>query len=260
MVRFALCLFSGFVLAVAYVALSAAPSASADGILAPGNPPLTRDVSDASAAVTLFMLKHVASGDAATGDLTVDRGLLDEWADLLADEYVTFSADEQAQLAVMPALRSGLLEAWPQASASDRAGIRDAFRPIAEGWLADMSCAGFTSLADAGFVEKTTANVNRYLQCDDADEDLDYSPAPVAVSTPVKPTPAPVAASTLSSSSAASTSMSPTAAAARASAGLQASHNMYTNMSNVLLQNHVGNMNAILNMGNNNYHYVYSKP
>jgi hypothetical protein len=32
---------------------------------------------------------------------------------------------------------------------------------------------------------------------------------------------------------------------------------MYVNMSNVLLENHVGNMNAILNMGNNDYHYVY---
>jgi hypothetical protein len=51
---------------------------------------------------------------------------------------------------------------------------------------------------------------------------------------------------------------SPTAAYQRASAGLQASHNMYVNMSNVLLENHVGNMNAILNMGNNNYHYVYT--
>jgi hypothetical protein len=134
-------------------------------------------------------------------------------------------------------------EAWPHAWASDRAGIRDAFRPVAEGWLADMSCDGFTGLADAGFVEKTSANVNRYLSCDD---EVDSDPAPVVASNPTPTT--------------ASTSMAPTAAGQRASAGLLASHNMYTNMSNVLLQNHVGNMNAILNMGNNNYHYVYSKP
>jgi hypothetical protein len=36
---------------------------------------------------------------------------------------------------------------------------------------------------------------------------------------------------------------------------------MYVSMSNTLLQNHVGNMNAILNMGNSNYRYEYvSKP
>ena len=62
-------------------------------------------------------------------------------------------------------------------------------------------------------------------------------------------TPVPVAASVPPTS--------PTAAYQRASAGLAASHNMYVNMSNVLLENHVGNMNAILNMGNNDYHYVY---
>jgi hypothetical protein len=94
--------------------------------------------------------------------------------------------------------------AWPQASAAERAELREAFRPIVEGWLADEA------------------------------------------------TPAPTPSTAVTES--------PTAAAQRASAGLMASHNMYTNMSNVLLENHVGNMNAILNMGNNNYHYVYSKP
>jgi hypothetical protein len=260
MIRIALCLLSGLVLAVAYVALSGAPSANAEGILAPGNPPLTRDVSDASAAVTLFMLKHVASGDASAGDLTVDDGLLDAWADSMTDEYATFSSDEQAQLAIMPALRGALVAAWPQAGADDRAEIRDAFRPLAEGWLADLSCDGFISLADAGFVEKTSANVKRYLSCEDAglDSTTDSVAAP-APSGPVapqaKPTPAPVTASAASSSG-----MTPPAAAQRASAGLQASHTRYTNMSNVLLQNHVGNKNAILHMGNNTSHYVYSKP
>jgi hypothetical protein len=258
MLRTTLCLLSALVLGFAYVALSSAPRANAaEGILAPGNPPLTRDVSDASASVTLFMLKHVASGAATASDLSVDPSLLNEWAKLMASEYVTFSGDDQAQLAIMPALRGALADVWPRASASDRAELREAFRPIAEGWLADMSCDGFTSLADAGFVDKTDANVSRYLNCDD---DLDSSDTPVVA--PAKPTPAPVAATSSSSSAstAASSSMSPTAAAQRASAGLMASHNMYTSMSNVLLQNHVGNMNAILNMGDSNYHYVYTQP
>ena len=39
----------------------------------PRQPAPTRDVSDASAGVSLFMLKHVASGDASASDLSVDR-------------------------------------------------------------------------------------------------------------------------------------------------------------------------------------------
>lgn len=232
------------------LAVSSASAAEGPALLAPGDPPLTREVSDSSAQVTLFMLKVVASGTASASDIALDADVLDEWADTMAAEYPFLSSAEQQQLAIMPPLRNALLEAWPQASANERATVRDAFRPIAQGWLADTSCDGFISLADGGLVEKTQANVARYLSCDAQSDSIESSidePAPVAA------TPAPAAPT-----SASTPTESPTAAYQRASAGLQASHNMYVNMSNVLLENHVGNMNAILNMGNNDYHYVYT--
>jgi hypothetical protein len=260
-VRSVLCLLSGLVLAVAYVALGAAPSAHAAEsgvVLAPGNPPLTRDVSDATVAVTLFMLKQVASGDASESDLTVDQNLLDEWAGDMADEWGTFSPDEQAQLATMPALRGGLLAAWSQSSPTQRSEVRDAFRPVAEDWLSDTSCDTFTSLADAGFVEKTSSNVGRYLACQDDAESVEAAPDTTALPPSHEAPATAVASASAPSQPDSSPSVSPTAAGQRASEGLLASHNMYTSMSNVLLENHVGNMNAILNMGDSNYHYVYS--
>jgi hypothetical protein len=122
-----------------------------------------------------------------------------------------------------------------------------------------MSCDSFVSLAQGGLVEASDDNLDRYADC--VDENDVVAPAPAVapsraaapVAAPAAPTPAPVAAAP--SSGAIPTS--PTAAYQRASQGLLASHNMYVNMSNVLLENHVGNMNAILNMGNNDYRYVY---
>jgi hypothetical protein len=224
------------------VLLAGAPRAHAAEsgmVIAPGTPPLTRQAADASAEVTIFMLQVVATGDPDT-ELELDDDLLEAWAEGLAAEYSGMSSDAQAQLASLPAVRDALYVAWPQATASQRAEMRDAFRPMADGMLAQMGCDGFVSLADAGLVEPNSANIARYKRCN----------AGETVAAPA-PTPVPTTTST----------ESPTAAYQRASAGLAASHNMYVNMSNVLLQNHVGNMNAILNMGNSNYRYEYvSKP
>ena len=107
MMRFLLSLCSALILIAAYFGLagSNANAAEDESILAPGNPPLTREVSDSSAQVTVFMLKVVASGNASVSDFALDDDVLDEWADSMAAEYASMSADEQQQLAIMPPLR-----------------------------------------------------------------------------------------------------------------------------------------------------------
>jgi len=230
MLRLILSLCSGLILMLSYFWLAGVPItlAAEESILAPGDPPLTRDVSDASAEVSVFMLKVVATGNASAADLSLDRELLDVWADALRSDYRSMSSADQQMLAGMPMLRGALREAWPQASSSERASVREAFRPIAEGWLEGMSCDSFVSLADAGYVEKTQANVQRYTKCDvafdDSDSDLSDLDAvterPSSVGTPV---PAPVASSPAVASA---PPESPTAAYQRASAGLAASHNL----------------------------------
>jgi len=232
---------------LACLVLSGPAVASADGgqIVAAGSPPLTREASDASAEMIFFMLKHVATGDAAPADLQLSQPILDGWANLLAAEYTSASPDEQQQLASMTVLRDGLIKAWPAASTDELKALRDGWRPIVQDWLASTDCDGFTSLAEAGYVEATDAYLARYRACADDGDSTDVVATPTPTAKPAQ----------------SAIPVSPTERARQASAGLQASHNMYVNMSNVLLENHVGNMNAIVNMGPSmDYHYVVTKP
>src|SRR5262245_49717463 len=97
MLRLILSLCSGLILVLSYFWLAGVPTtlAAEESILAPGNPPLTREVSDASAEVSIFMLKVVATGNAGATDLTLDRDILDVWADALGSDYRSMSGDEQ---------------------------------------------------------------------------------------------------------------------------------------------------------------------
>src|SRR5689334_11881114 len=112
----------------ATVLLVAAPRAFAagDSIIAPGTPPLTREVSDSSAEFTVFLLQVVATGDA--DDSPLDDATLDGWASALAGQYPRLSTDEQVQLALLPTLNSAFRAVWDEASEDDRDSVREAFR------------------------------------------------------------------------------------------------------------------------------------
>jgi hypothetical protein len=199
-----------------------------DAVLAPGYPPLTRSISDSSAELTVFMLKVVASGDARTADLTLDSSLLNGWADSLASGYADLSADEQQNLAMMPSVRSGLQAVWPAATASDKADVRDTWRPIVQEWLAQMDCDSFTTLADGGLVEPSGSNRARYSDCgDDEDDDEIVAPADTPTATAAAPAP---------STSAANQHPAPNDAW---------SHAASMNLSNSLLQSHMARMSVI---------------
>src|SRR6266540_4045281 len=92
MLRLVLSLCSGLVLVLSYFWLAGVPItlAAEEDVLAPGDPPLTRDFSDATAEVALFMLTVVATGDPSASDLRLDDDLLDAWADELASAYVSY--------------------------------------------------------------------------------------------------------------------------------------------------------------------------
>jgi hypothetical protein len=200
-----------------------------DAVLAPGYPPLTRTISDSSAELTVFMLKVVASGDARTADLTLDSSLLNGWAESLASGYADLSADEQQNLAMMPAVRSSLQAVWPAATASDKADVRDSWRPIVQEWLAQMDCDSFTTLADGGLVEPSGSNRARYSDCDDDEDDEIVAPVDTPTATAAAPAP---------STSAANQHPAPNDAW---------SHAAYVNLSNSLLQSHMARMTVIQN-------------
>jgi hypothetical protein len=201
-----------------------------DAVLAPGSPPLTRAMSDASAELTVFMLKVVASGDARASDLTLDRSLLNGWAESLAPGYADLSEDEQQTLATMPTLRSSLQAVWPAATASDKADVRDGWRPIVQEWLEQMDCDTFTTLADGGLVEPSGSNRARYADCqDDQDDQDDQIVAPAE--TPPATAAAPAASTTASN-------QHPAAEDAW-------SHASSLSLSNSLLQSHLARMSMI---------------
>jgi hypothetical protein len=223
------------------------------GVLAPGNPPLTRQVTDAFAETMVFVFQVVAAGDTWDLEQADDTALKDAMAQGLAAGYTAFPADARQALSQMPELRAVLYQAWPLLDDDDREALRQQLRPSAQSMLESMDCQTFVGLADADFVEATSANIARYRSCQ-----KESAPAPAAVPQPTaEPTVAPRPAQT--SPSAANDPVAQQAqqnAAYRAAQqGLMNSHNTYINMSNVLTQNHAANMNAILTMGGSNYRY-----
>jgi hypothetical protein len=198
--------------------------------IASGTPPLTREVSDANAEVTYFVLKVVATGDGSIDGLKLDQSLLDNWAASVARDYPSYAADQQQMLARMPLFRAAMVEGWPQLSADDRARLRDQWRPIAQNWLSGTTCEAFINLADGNLVEPTDANKQRYAECN-----------PDAAAS----APAPQVSRAQSQ-----------AAYEQAMAKLQASHNAYVGISNALLTSHVATMNMINNFGDSPYYYV----
>jgi len=205
--------------------------ASAHQPIAAGTPPLTRQVADANAEVTYFLLQVVATGDASINGLKLGPALLDSWASSLAHDYPSYSAPQQQQLAKMPLFRAAMAEGWPQLPAADRADLRDQWRPIAQAWLDGTSCEAFSQLAQGGLVEATEANVARYRQCNPQLQQA--APPPPQVSRAQSQ-----------------------AAYQAALAHLQASHNAYVGMSNALLTKHVATMNMLNTFSGSPYQYV----
>ena len=126
---------------------------SAHQPIAPGTPPLTREVSDANAEVMYFLLQVVASGDEDASGITLDTPVLDAWTGSLAAEYPSYSPEQQRALSQMPLFRAAVVEGWPSLPADQKAQLRDAWRPIAQGFLASASCQAFVGLARNGLVE-----------------------------------------------------------------------------------------------------------
>jgi hypothetical protein len=222
--------------------------------IAAGNPPLTRQVSDAYAETMLFMLQVVSTGDVWTVDKAVDASLKNGFAQELSAGYAGLEAPQQQILAQMPVLRAALREAWPALSAAERGQLRDQWRPIVQGMLSPLDCESFVALAGSNFVEGTQDNATRLRGCWNDHPQLappEYRPAqPAQPAQQAQAQPAQPA-----QQNAVQAQAQQNAAYLKAQQGLMNSHNTYIHMSNVLTQNHASNMNAILTMGGSNYRY-----
>jgi hypothetical protein len=104
-------------------ALGRIASGADTGPLAPGNPPLTREVSDVVAEFMAFMITE------ATGKpLLADRQFKDYWAQILAAKYGTRSAVEQERLSHIPTHWATVRLDWAQKKEEERAKMREEYR------------------------------------------------------------------------------------------------------------------------------------
>jgi hypothetical protein len=202
--------------------------------IAPGDPPLTRQVADAYTETMVFVLQVVATGDGWAVNKDVDTWFKDAMAEGLAANYPAYGAAQRQALAQMPVYRAAIHEAWPSLPAAERTQLRDQWRPIAQGMLAQVNCEAFDGLSSGNFVENTPENVAHLRRCWEEQPDL-----PGARET---------AAARAASAAQAPAAQSP----APPSYG---SHSSYVAMTNMLTTQYAASMNAIFTMGGSSYHY-----
>jgi tetratricopeptide (TPR) repeat protein len=106
-------------------------SGSASGLLAPGNPPLTREVSDRVAELFAFIITELGK------PVVADQQFKDEWAKMLAARYASRTAAEKERLSLMPKIWADLRASWPQMSEEERAKYRAGWRESFGQGLAD---------------------------------------------------------------------------------------------------------------------------
>ena len=127
-------------------------------LLAPGNPPLTREVSDAVAEFLAFLLTELGK------PFVADQQFKDEWAKMLAARYVNRTAEERERLLHVPELWASIRASWPQMSEEERAKYRAEWREAFQ--------AGADRLAHEG------AGRGRKIAPDVAGADPDRAAAP----------------------------------------------------------------------------------
>ncbi len=96
---------------------------SAHKVIAAGDPPLTRQSTDAFLDALFFMAGEVA------GKQTVpDQKLKDDWAATLAANYPRMSAELKQQIAGMPLFSAAMRVTWPSLSNDEKAQYRTQWR------------------------------------------------------------------------------------------------------------------------------------
>jgi hypothetical protein len=116
--------------------------------IAYGNPPLTRQGTDAFLEALFFMAGEVS------GKQTVpDQKLKDDWARVLAANYPAMSAEQKQQIAGMPLWAAMMRMAWPQLSAE----VKGKYRTLWAGQLKDMLPAAAEAPAAANRYQPTVA-------------------------------------------------------------------------------------------------------
>jgi hypothetical protein len=91
--------------------------------LAPGNPPLTRQMTDAQVEMFTFIL-----GEALEQPITPEPSVKEDWAKQVAAQYAKLTPAQQKEMAGLPMQWAQLQFAWSQATPQERAEVREAWK------------------------------------------------------------------------------------------------------------------------------------
>jgi hypothetical protein len=93
--------------------------------IAPGDPPLTRQATDAMLEVLFFMAAQVQGGDAAVmAQPKPTQEMKDQWAKNLAANYAKADAAARKQIANMPLTWAAIRMLWPDLAEADKSQAR----------------------------------------------------------------------------------------------------------------------------------------
>jgi hypothetical protein len=131
--------------------------------IAPGNPPLTRQSTDAFLDALFFEVGVVAGEHAVP-----DQKLKDDWANALAANYPRMSAALKQQIAGLPLFMATMRVAWPQLSESVKAQYRaqwaEELKPLLPAAPPEASPSRPASSAGRSSVAQAMAEQNRRHQ------------------------------------------------------------------------------------------------
>jgi len=88
-----------------------------------GNPPLTRQVTDAVAELTYFMASQLDGG----GEVVPSQEVKDQFAAKVAEGWAAMDAEARKQTAQMPLLWAAIRAGWPEAPEAERKKLVEQF-------------------------------------------------------------------------------------------------------------------------------------
>jgi len=128
--------------------------------IAAGNPPLTRQMTDAYVEVTYFMLTEATGGPLPP--LTAE--IRDQWAQAISRSYPTLGDEQRKQIDQMPRLAAALRVWWPTVPEAQKTQYRQTWKQSLLGSQSPVGAPSAQPTANPSRGSKTAAEIMRESQ------------------------------------------------------------------------------------------------
>jgi hypothetical protein len=242
--------------------------------LAPGSPPLTRQMTDAQVEMITFIL-----GEALEQPITPDAAMKEDWAKQAAAQYAKLTPAQQKEMAGLPMQWAQLQFAWSRATPQERAEVREEWKRAIAGRLpqpqgiqtAERALQEIAKMLPAGKTVESLSGAQRQraaqlleqaagaLRKEGGDRNIQMSDQLTELAGSLRRPPSPPASSRSSSASGARARQNNTLSSLQSTLAMQRA---YSNMINFQQQMHYSRINTINAGFGNPYRYVnaYGNP